>query len=56
VSEEAPKFVFSTSAGEWFRIVSTENGWDIKIPDDVTLTEAAQKFIETINGLMGKSS
>lgn len=34
-------------AKEYLRIVPTEDGFDIVIPEDITLTEAATRFIET---------
>lgn len=37
---------------EYLRIVPTEDGFDIVIPDDVSLTEAALKFIETCKQLV----
>jgi len=40
---------------EILKIVPTKTGFDVVIPDSVTLTEAAQKFIETVNEMLGKA-
>ena len=50
------RFIDTGTPKEWFRIVPTETGWDVVIPEDVTLTEAAQKFIDTVNGMLGKAN
>ena len=58
MSEEETRITFrdiSVPPREILRIVPTEAGWDIKIPDDVTPTEAAKRFIEIVNELLGKS-
>jgi hypothetical protein len=55
MSGEDPKFVWQTQGErEWFRIVPTEGGWDVVIPDEVTITEAAKIFIETVNEMLVK--
>jgi len=41
---------------EIIRFTPTETGFDVIIPEDVTLTEAAQKLIETVRGLLGKEA
>ena len=41
-------FAFAPPAREWFRIIPTEAGFDIRIPEDITLTEAAERFIEAV--------
>jgi hypothetical protein len=58
MSKEETMFTFIDTGTHWgwFRIVPTETGWDIVIPEDVTLTEAAQKFIDTVNGMLGRSN
>jgi hypothetical protein len=40
----------------YFTIKPTETGWDICIPEDVTLTEAAQRFIAAVDEMRGHSS
>ena len=58
MSEEETKITFrdiSVPPREILRIVPTETGWDVVIPPDVTLTEAAQKFIDTVNELRRES-
>ena len=61
MSEQRTKFIFSSGNAsgtgptkEILRIVPNETGWDVVIPHDVTLTEAAQKFIDTVNGMLGQ--
>ena len=39
---------FTPQSREVMRIVYTEDGFDIRIPDDVTMTEAAQEFIRIV--------
>ncbi len=55
MEDKTPTFRFNDPSREWFRIVPSENGWDVIIPEDVTLTEAAQKFIEAVNQLKTKT-
>jgi len=40
---------------EILKIVPTETGFDVVIPDNVTLTEAAQKFIDMVNEMLQRS-
>jgi hypothetical protein len=39
----------------YFTIKPTETGWDICIPEDVTLTEAAQRFVNAVNEILGRA-
>ena len=41
---------------EMLRIVPTEDGFDVVIPEHVTLTEAAQNFIDVVNDLLAKTA
>jgi hypothetical protein len=43
---------FSQPGREVMRIVPTETGFDVKIPDGVTMTEAAKTFIETVKQML----
>lgn len=54
MSDNTPTFTFTTPTREWLRIVPSENGWDVVIPEDVTLTQAAQMFIQAVNELKSK--
>ena len=49
--------VFDASINRIFmRIKPTDAGFDIEIPDGVTMTEAAEQFIETVRAILkGKS-
>lgn len=40
---------------EMLRIVPKEGGFDVVIPEHITLTEAAQTFIDAVNDLLAKS-
>lgn len=40
---------------ELLRIVPRDSGFDVVIPEHVTLTEAAQTFIDAVNDLLAKS-
>jgi hypothetical protein len=58
MSEEETKITFrdvSVPPKEILRIVPTETGWDICIPEDVTLTEAAQRFVNAVNEILGRA-
>jgi hypothetical protein len=50
------KFSNPNPPREVFRITPTETGFDVVIPEDVTLTEAAQKFIDTVNEMLGRAN
>jgi hypothetical protein len=43
---------FSQPGREVMRIAPTETGFDVKIPDGVTMTEAAKTFIETVEQML----
>lgn len=40
---------------EWLRLVPTEKGFDIQIPDGIEPTEAAKQFIKIVMDIMGKN-
>ena len=37
---------------EIVRIIPTDTGFDVRIPEGVTLTEAASRFIEAVRGML----
>lgn len=39
---------FHEPTREYLRIVPTDSGFDVQIPEGVTLTEAASRFIEAV--------
>lgn len=39
---------FNEPTREYLRIVPTDSGFDVQIPEGVTLTEAASRFIEAV--------
>jgi hypothetical protein len=41
---------------EWLRLVPTEKGFDIQIPDGIELTEAAKQFIKIVMEIMEMNS
>lgn len=47
---------FSDPGREILRLVPTEEGFDIRIPDGIEMTEAAEKFIKMAKSLMLNSS
>ena len=53
-NEAAFTFHESNRPSEMLRIVPTEDGFDVVIPEHVTLTEAAQTFIDAVNELLAK--
>jgi hypothetical protein len=54
--EDSPNFavIGGGPSKEIFRITPTETGFDVVIPEGITLTEAAQTFIDAVNDLLSK--
>ena len=51
---DASLISFHEPAQEILRFVRTENGFDIKIAEGITMTEAAEKFINVVKTIMEK--
>lgn len=49
------KVGFSRANREILRIVPTETGFDIKIPEGIEPTEAAEEFIKIVRELLAKT-
>ncbi|NBW12632.1 MAG: hypothetical protein EBR82_31865 [Caulobacteraceae bacterium] len=45
------KFASIDPPQELFRIVTTETGWNVVVNPEVSMTEAARKFISIVNDL-----
>lgn len=49
------KFSVMKDSKVWMKIVPSNNGFDIQIPEDVEITEAAKVFIEAVMKLLEES-
>ena len=52
MSEQESLMTFYSHAREVLRIMPTATGFDVVIPDDVTMTEAAEQFIKTVRAFI----